>query len=489
MVRFNLLGFASRSLSLSQRFRNQCFHNQRLGVLELQHILHIPQNLYTCCSSINGIPPHDVSSLNLSSMKRYFHATGACYSMQQDMYKVLGVSKSASRDDIRKAFLALAKKYHPDANKDNPVAKRKFQEIREAYETLRDPEKRAQYDEMEHRGAAQKEWGAGQTSYATREAEDVSDAYGVHFNDAFRKIFSEVFEHETEEVAVDIQADLKLTFSEAAQGCTKHLSFEARIPCDSCNGFGYPIGAKPKVCPTCRGAGKVTVLPFTSTCGTCKGFGRIIKEKCTACRGHGVINGTKEVKVTIPGGVEPGDTIRVPKAGHSGGRGVQPGNLCIKLKVSKDPIFHREGADIYVDAQISLTQAILGGSIDVPTLSGKMQVKIPNGVQPGQQLVLRGRGLSKLGSFLTSHGDLYVRFRVNVPTSLNDRQRALLEEFAQEEWSHENSTSGGTWWQQTNDQWQQFKAQLEQIQQMVNQSPTLKFSFIVIFLFLLGRSL
>ncbi|KAG7972102.1 hypothetical protein I3843_07G167100 [Carya illinoinensis] len=369
---------------------------------------------------------------------RYIHATGFSSSAERNYYEILGVPENASRDEIKKAFHSLAKKYHPDANRNNPSAKRKFQEIREAYETLQDPEKRAQYDRRTQ--------GSENVEYAGGGADGFRYAYRTHFSDSFHKIFSEIFEHETDHFASDIQVELSLSFSEAAKGCTKNLSFDAFVPCDFCHGRGYPLDAKTKVCPTCGGIGRVTIPPFTSTCGTCKGSGQYIKEYCMSCKGSGVVEGVKEVKVTIPAGVDAGDTIRVPGAG-SGGRGSQAGSLFIKIKVTEDPVFTRDGADIYVDSNISFTQAILGGTVDVQTLSGKVQVKIPKGVQPGQLLVLRGKGLPKHG-FLVSHGDHYVRFRVNFPTVLNERQRAILEEFAQEEINHANSNSiEGNWWQ------------------------------------------
>ncbi|KAG2698842.1 hypothetical protein I3760_07G167200 [Carya illinoinensis] len=343
---------------------------------------------------------------------RYIHATGFSSSAERNYYEILGVPENASRDEIKKAFHSLAKKYHPDANRNNPSAKRKFQEIREAYETLQDPEKRAQYDRRTQ--------GSENVEYAGGGADGFRYAYRTHFSDSFHKIFSEIFEHETDHFASDIQVELSLSFSEAAKGCTKNLSFDAFVPCDFCHGRGYPLDAKTKVCPTCGGIGRVTIPPFTSTCGTCKGSGQYIKEYCMSCKGSGVVEGVKEVKVTIPAGVDAGDTIRVPGAG-SGGRGSQAGSLFIKIK------------------------AILGGTVDVQTLSGKVQVKIPKGVQPGQLLVLRGKGLPKHG-FLVSHGDHYVRFRVNFPTVLNERQRAILEEFAQEEINHANSNSiEGNW--------------------------------------------
>lgn len=382
----------------------------------------------------------ELPTIRMLEMKRFIHATGCCYSPKRDYYEILGVSKDASRDEIKKAFHALAKKYHPDANKNSPSAKRKFQEIRDAYETLQDADMRAQYDRERYRSSQD-------VKYTANDAEGFRYASSPQFSGSFHKIFSEIFENEAENFASDIQVELSLSFSEAATGCTKHLSFDASVPCDSCDGLGYPLNAKARICPACDGIGKVTIPPFTATCSTCKGSGRIIKEYCRACRGSGVAEGVKEVKATIPAGVETGDTIRVPKAGNAGRRGTQPGSLHIKLKVAEDPIFARDGADVYVESNITFTQAIMGGKVVVPTLSGKVEVKIPKGVQHGQLMKLRGKGLPRHG-FLVDHGDQYVRFRINFPTLVNERQRAILEEFAKEEINHENSASSeGHWWQ------------------------------------------
>ncbi|KAM0971903.1 hypothetical protein TB2_019327 [Malus domestica] len=379
---------------------------------------------------------------------RYFHASGFCRAAERDYYETLGVLKNASRDEIKKAFRTLAKKYHPDANRDNPSSKRKFQEIRDAYETLQDPEKRAQYDRKRSSGSENVGYTAGgadgfryeNQSHGTTGAEGFRYGFETNFSSSFHKIFQEIFEHEFDQVGSNIQVELSLSFSEAVKGCTKHLSVNSHVPCDSCHGHGYPLNAKTKVCPTCRGIGRVTIPPFTSTCSTCKGSGQIIKEYCLSCRGVGIVEGVRQVEVSIPAGVESGDTISIPEAGNSGARGSEAGWLYIKIKVDEDPIFSRDGADLYVDSSISFTQAILGGTVEVPTLSGKIEVKIPKGVQPGQHLVLRGKGLPKHG-FLVKHGDQYVRFRVKIPTELNERQRAILEEFAKEEIIQGDSTS------------------------------------------------
>ncbi|XP_048130666.1 chaperone protein dnaJ 1, mitochondrial isoform X3 [Rhodamnia argentea] len=371
--------------------------------------------------------PIDRETLRSPWRYRCLHATGSCRYPERSYYDVLGVSENASRAEIKKAFHMLAKKHHPDANKNNPSAKRKFQEIRDAYETLQSPEKRAEYDRKRSRRSVNVEYGEGN-------AEGFAHEYERHFSSSFHKIFSEV--------------ELILSFVEAAEGCTKDLSFEAHVPCDSCDGRGHPPGVKARVCPTCRGIGRVTIPPFSATCTTCNGSGRVVKEQCISCGGSGVVEGTKEVKVTIPAGVDSGDTIRVPGAGNAGARRRQPGNLFIKLKMAEDRTFTRDGADVYVVSEISFTQAILGGKVEVPTLSGKVQVDIPKGVQPGQLVVLRRKGLPKHG-FLVTHGDQFVRFRVKFPSEINERQRAILEELAKEEINSENNThQEGNWWAQ-----------------------------------------
>ncbi|XP_047956405.1 chaperone protein dnaJ 1, mitochondrial isoform X1 [Salvia hispanica] len=375
--------------------------------------------------------------------RRFIHATGACRSEARDYYEILGVSGDATVDEIKKAFRALAKKYHPDANKNNPSASRKFQEIREAYETLKDPDKKTHYDRLRR---SSKTNGTRSSDNFNTGSSRFRHAHGAQFSDSFHKIFSEIFENETENVGGDIQVELVLTFSEAAHGCTKHFSFDADVPCDSCGGRGHPLDAQTIMCPTCRGIGRVTIPPFTTTCSTCKGAGRIIKEYCTACGGSGACKGVRDARVTIPAGVDAGDTVRVARAGNSGAWGSTSGDLIIKIKVAEDPIFSRDGADLYVDKYISLTQAILGGSVDVPTLSGKKQLTIPRGVQHGQLVKLRGQGLPKSG-FMVTHGDQYIRFCIKLPPTVTERQRVILEEFEKEQSDEDSRSASSSWWQ------------------------------------------
>ncbi|KAG8377389.1 hypothetical protein BUALT_Bualt08G0027900 [Buddleja alternifolia] len=295
-------------------------------------LIHSPRQLqHSAAANLSSnVGKHaEFAPLALQRLKRFIHSTGACSSVERDHYEILGVSKDANRDEIKKAFHALAKKYHPDANTNNPYAKRIFQETRDAFEILQDPEKKAQYDRMRETSRRTEN-----AKYSNGDGDHFRYAHTTHFSGSFHKIFAEIFENETENLAADIQVELPLSFSEAAKGCTKHLSFDADVPCDSCYGKGHLPDAETKLCPTCQGSGRVTVPPFTTTCSTCKGFRRIIKEYCTACKGSGVCEGVRDVKVTIPAGVDSGDTIRVPKAGNAGGWGSSSGSLFIKLKAT-----------------------------------------------------------------------------------------------------------------------------------------------------------
>jgi len=380
---------------------------------------------------------------------RSFHATGHCCSIEKDYYRILGVPKDASQDDIKKAFHFLAKKYHPDTNKGNTSTKRMFQEIRDAYETLRDPSKREQYDMLFSRGSRGRFDGSYHDTFSgsnNRNHDPFTEFHrhnDGHFSSKFYKIFSEVFQQETNMRANDIEVELSLSFSEAANGCIKKVSFSAKNVCDSCGGRGHLANARKYVCPSCNGLGRITTYPFTTTCGFCRGAGKVIRDNCLTCEGSGVVDGVKNVEVKLPAGIDSGDTIHVREAGDSGGLGTQHGSLYIKIQVANDPVFRRDGADVHVDKKISFTQAMLGGKVEVPTLNGKTEVKIPKGVQPGHVVVLRGKGLPNLSGYF---GDQYVRFQIHFPSVVTERQRALLEEFILEEATKEQNTSiVGNW--------------------------------------------
>uniref|UniRef100_K3XWU4 CR-type domain-containing protein n=1 Tax=Setaria italica TaxID=4555 RepID=K3XWU4_SETIT len=373
--------------------------------------------------------------LTSSVLSRSFHATGHRCSIDKDYYKILGVPKDASQDDIKKAFHSLAKKYHPDTNKGNTATKRMFQEIRDAYE-LFSRGSRGDFDGSYH------DTFSGSNHDPFTEFHRQNDG---HFSSKFYKIFSEVFGQDTDMRANDIKVELNLSFNEAANGCIKKVSFSAKNVCDSCGGRGHLANAKRYVCLSCNGLGRVTNYPFTSTCGVCRGVGKVIKDYCLTCKGSGVVDGMKHVEVNLPAGIDSGDTIHVREAGDSGGLGTEHGSLYITIQVANDPVFTRDGADIHVDRKISFTQAMIGGKVEVPTLNGKTEVKIPKGVQPGQVVVLRGKGLRNLAGY---SGDQYVRFLIHFPSVVTERQRALLEEFAVEEATKEQNTSMvGNWWE------------------------------------------
>uniref|UniRef100_A0ACD5ZQH6 Uncharacterized protein n=2 Tax=Avena sativa TaxID=4498 RepID=A0ACD5ZQH6_AVESA len=445
MGRFGWLRLASRSLTL------------RSGEVSARRSMWIRPST-PCSSSGTSIADrfYGRSMLTSSVLSRFFHSTGQCCSMEKDYYKILGVPKDASQDDIKKAFHSLAKKHHPDTNRGNTAAKRTFQEVRDAYETLRDPSKRQQYDLLFSRGSDESfTRGRGEfdgsyqdpfSGFNKQNHDPFAEFYRQNdgpFSSKFYKIFSEVFEHDVDGHAGDIEVDLNLSFAEAAKGCTKQVPFSAKNLCYSCDGRGYSANARKYVCPSCKGVGKVSMYPFTSICTSCRGFGKVIKDYCLTCKGSGVIDGMKYANVIIPAGVDSGDTIHVREAGNSGGHGTLPGSLYIKLRVASDPVFVRDGADVHVDKKISFTQAMLGGKIEVPTLDGNTEIKIPKGVQPGQVVVLRGKGLPNQAGY---SGDQHVRFRIHFPSKVNERQRALLEEFAVEEAIKEQSSfAAGKW--------------------------------------------
>ncbi|XP_025813509.1 chaperone protein dnaJ 1, mitochondrial isoform X2 [Panicum hallii] len=466
MGRFGWLRHASRSLAL------------RLGEVAAQRSTWVRQNAPCSSTGMYIGDKYNGRFMLLSFISsRSFHATGHCCSIDKDYYKILGVPKDASQDDIKKAFHSLAKKYHPDTNRGNAATKRMFQEIRDAYETLRDPSKREQYDMLFSRGSRGKFDGSYHDTFSGSNNQN-HDPFTEfhrqndgHFSSRFYKIFSEVFQQATNMHANDIKVELNLSFSEAAKGCIKQVSFSAKNVCDSCGGRGHLANAKKYVCPSCKGLGRVstccyfqsfradmygsyvlglycwfmqiTSYPFTTTCGFCRGAGKVIMDHCLTCEGSGVVDGMKNVEVKLPAGIDSGDTIHVRDAGDSGGLGTQHGSLYIKIQVANDPVFRRDGADIHVNKKISFTQAMLGGMVEIPTLNGTTEVKIPKGVQPGHVLVLRGKGLPNLSGYF---GDQYVQFQIHFPSVVSERQRALLEEFILEEATKEQNTSiVGNW--------------------------------------------
>lgn len=342
----------------------------------------------------------------------------------RDYYDVLGVSKNANPSDIKKAYYALAKKLHPDTNKDDPDAERKFQEVQRAYEVLKDEDKRSLYDQVGPEQFEEAAAGGGQPG----------DPFGQAGFSPFDDFFSSFFRR-TNIGGQDAKVALELSFMEAVQGCTKTLTFQTVLPCEACGGSGVPPGTRPETCRTCRGSGMrfMQTGPFRmqTTCTQCGGTGKIVTNVCKSCKGERVVRGTKTVKLDVMPGVDDGETMKILRSGGADPDGNQPGDLYVTIKIREDPVFRREGSDIHVDAVLSVTQAILGGTIQVPTLTGDVVIKVRPGTQHGQKVVLKGKGIK--ARYSTSYGNQFVHFNLSIPTNLTQRQRMLIEEFAKEE--------------------------------------------------------
>ncbi|CAH9085532.1 unnamed protein product [Cuscuta epithymum] len=350
---------------------------------------------------------------------RSIHATAKMSS--RDFYDVLGLNKNATASEIKKAYLGLAKQLHPDVNKDDPEAAKKFQEVQRAYEVLKDDEKRQTYDQVGHDAfnSAEENGGAGPGFPGSPGFEDM-------FNfDIFRpKMGGE-----------DVKLSVELSFMEAVQGCNRSVTFQTELPCGACGGSGVPPGTRPETCKRCRGSGMVFqqtgFFTVQSTCPQCRGSGKIVSSFCKTCKGSRVVRGTKTAKLDIMPGVDNDEILKVYRSGGADPDGNQAGDLYVTIKVREDPVFRRERSDIHVDAPLTITQAILGGTVQVPTLTGEVVVKVRPGTQPGQKVVLKKKGIKARNSY--TFGDQFVHFKVGIPTNLSERQRKLIEEFAREE--------------------------------------------------------
>ena len=382
---------------------------------------------------IASYPPNAAGGFNLKNWlplgaankywgtSRTIHGTA---SLARDYYDILGVSRNASASEVKKAYYGLAKKLHPDTNKDDPEAEKKFQEVSMAYEVLKDEEKRQQYDEVGH------------DAYVNQQSTGFGDSSGFNpFEQIFRDHdFVKNFFHQNIG-GEDVKTFVELSFMEAVMGCTKTITYQTDVRCQTCGGSGVPPGTKPETCKRCKGTGmtyvQAGIFRMEKTCGTCRGMGKIVKNFCKSCKGAKVIKGTKSVKLDIAPGMDNNETLKICRSGGVDPDGDHPGDLYVTLKVREDPVFRREGSDIHVNAVLSITQAILGGTIHVPTLTGDVVLKVRPGTQPGQKVVLKKKGIKSRNSY--TFGDQYVHFNVGIPANLTERQRELIEEFAKEE--------------------------------------------------------
>ncbi|KAF6141848.1 hypothetical protein GIB67_003219 [Kingdonia uniflora] len=366
---------------------------------------------------------------------RWIHATGSRSMPSGDYYNVLGVNKNSSASEIKKAYYALAKQHHPDVNKDDIDAEKKFQDIQKAYEVLKDEQKRSIYDQVGHDAFERSADGGGAGGPfdgGFNPFEDLFNGGGGSMHGFFRDIFTNT---SSGFGGQDIKVALELSFMEAVQGCSKTVNFQAAMPCETCGGTGVPPGTRPETCKPCKGSGMTMMQkgPFRiqAACANCGGTGKTVKSFCKSCNGARVVRGSKSIKIDVVPGIDENETMKIPRSGGADPDGNQPGDLYVTIKVREDPIFRREGRDIHVDASLSITQAILGGTIQVPTLTGDVVLKVRPGTQPGQKVVLKKKGIKTRSSF--TFGDQYVHFNVSIPTNLTQRQRNLIEEFSKEE--------------------------------------------------------
>ena len=355
---------------------------------------------------------------------------------KKDYYEILGVPRNATKEQIKEAYRRLALQYHPDRNK-SPDAEEKFKEISEAYAVLSDDEKRAQYDQFGHAGIDGRYTAEDIFRGADFETIFRDLGFGFDFDDLFSRFFGggRVYE---EARGRDISMTLTITLEEAASGSTKEIQVPRTERCKACNGSGARRGTSPTICSRCQGRGQVQYVRrmgfaqiiTTTTCDVCGGRGSVIEDPCPECRGSGLVEVYRKIKVNVPAGVDEGFTLRLRGEGDIHPQTKKAGDLYLTISVAPHKYFKREGDDLIFEAQISFPQAALGTEIAVPTLEGHMWLKIPPGTQSGTVFRLRGKGMPRLNKY--GRGDLLVKVNIKVPTRLSERQKALLREFEKE---------------------------------------------------------
>ena len=351
---------------------------------------------------------------------------------KRDYYEVLGISKGASEDEIKRAYKKMARQYHPDLNPGNQEAEEKFKEVNEAYEVLSDAEKKARYDQYGHAGV-DPNFGAGGFD-GSFDFGDLGDIFGSFFGGGFGG--GRRTNPNAPQRGESIRMALAISFEEAAFGCEKSVTIDRTEPCDTCHGSGCAPGATPEVCQDCHGTGTVQVRRQTpmgvfatsSPCPKCGGKGKIIHQPCKDCRGSGSVRRRKTIQATVPAGIDNGQTISIRGQGNAGKNGGPAGDLLITITVRPHELFRREGTSVLCEAPITFAQAVLGAELEIPTIDGKVKYEIPEGTQTGTTFRLRGKGIPELRS--SRRGDQYVTVRVQVPESLNAEQRAALHAFA-----------------------------------------------------------
>ena len=356
---------------------------------------------------------------------------------KRDYYEVLGIQKGASEDEIKKAYKKLARKYHPDMNPGDKEAEEKFKEINEANEVLSDPTKKARYDQFgfagvdPNYGAGGGGWGDGAAGF---DFGDLGDIFGSFFGGGFGGAQQR---RNGPQRGESIRMSVSVSFTEAAFGCDKDVTLERSEQCPTCHGNGCAEGTTPEICPECRGSGTVQVrrqtpmgvFATTATCTKCGGSGKIIHQPCAECHGNGRVHKRRTVKVSIPAGIDNGQTISLRGQGHAGKNGGPNGDLLITVMVKPHGLFRRDGTSVFCEAPITFTQAVLGAELEIPTIDGKVKYTIPEGTQTGTVFRLRGKGIPVLNG--RGRGDQYVTVTIETPRNLNKEQKDALRKFSE----------------------------------------------------------
>ena len=379
---------------------------------------------------------------------------GALTLSKRDYYDVLGVPKGSEQEALKKAYRSKAKELHPDRNSDNPNAEAQFKEVNEAYEVLKDADKKAAYDRYGH---AAFEGGGGGQGFGG----------GGDFSSAFSDVFDDLFGdfmgggrggRQQQSRGSDLRYNLSISLAEAFAGLQKTINVPSAVSCGSCNGSGAAGGSSPTTCPTCSGLGKVRATQGFFTvergCPTCSGVGQIIKNPCSSCGGQGTQKKDRALNVNVPPGVETGTRIRLAGEGETGPRGGVSGDLYIFIEVSKHKIFERDGLNLFCRVPVSMAKASLGGEVEVPTIDGgRSRVRIPAGSQSGRQMRLKGKGMPAIKT--SQKGDMFIEMAVETPVNLTARQKELLQEF--EELSEDNNPETNSFFSSVKTFWESMK--------------------------------
>ncbi|MCF2596198.1 molecular chaperone DnaJ [Pseudoflavonifractor phocaeensis] len=356
---------------------------------------------------------------------------------KRDYYEVLGVSKSASDEEIKKAYRKLAKKYHPDMNPDSKEAEAKFKEANEAYEVLSNPEKRAKYDQFGHAGVDPNFGGGGFGGGFDMGDIDLGDIFGSFFGGGFGGFGGQQQRANAPQKGQSLRANLTVSFEEAAFGCEKEIELNRTETCSDCQGSGCQPGTTAETCPDCRGAGVVRIqrggggfaFSTTAPCSRCRGTGKLIHSPCNSCGGTGSVRKKQRIKVTIPAGIDDGQAISLRGQGNAGTNGGPAGDLIVGVRIKPHPQFKREGTTVLYEQPISFYQATMGAELEIPTIDGKVKYTLPAGTQTGTVFRLRGKGIPVLQGH--GRGDQIVTVKVQVPTNLTTEQREALRVFGE----------------------------------------------------------